>query len=173
MRSGSRLLLWIRASLAPLFLLFVGSLFASSNAVGEGGRISGTIRDASGAVIVGAHVMVTNSATGIARSTATDEHGAYTFVDLVVGRYDVAIESQGFKPYRRTGVVVYVNGDLLIDAKLDVGDQSVEVRVEESTVHVESSDTQLGEVITGEKMTAVPLDGRSVDTIVTTPPVPW
>jgi hypothetical protein len=170
MRSGSRSCLWIRASLAPLFLLFVGSLFASTNAVGEGGRISGTIRDASGAVIAGAHVTVTNTETGIARSATTDGHGTYTFVDLVVGHYDVTVDDPGFKPYRRTGVVLYVNGDLLIDAKLEVGDQSVAITVEESQVHVESSDTQLGEVITGEKMTTVPLNGRSYTDLLSLQP---
>ena len=127
----------------------------------EGGRISGTIQDATGAVIVGAQVTARNRETGTTRSTSSDDHGTYTFVELAVGRYDISVESAGFKPYWRTGVALDVNSALRIDAKLQVGNQTDEVKVQDGEIHVETSDTQMGEVITGEKMTAVPLNGRS------------
>jgi hypothetical protein len=145
-------------------------LAASLWAAGEGGRISGTIRDVTGAVIVDARVTVTNSQTGATRSVSTDVSGAYSFSDLAVGHYDLSVESTGFRPYRRTGVVLDVNGSLLIDAKLELGERSEEIDVEESAVHVEASDTQLGEVISGTKMTAVPLDGRSYTDLLSLQP---
>jgi carboxypeptidase family protein/TonB-dependent receptor-like protein len=144
-------------------LLAASSLFLSVAPSGatDSGRISGTIRDVSSAVIASALVTVTNTETGATRSTTTDPTGSYAFSSLPVGRYDLSVESSGFRPYRRTGIVLDVNASLLIDAKLELGEQSQEIDVEESALHVETSDTQLGEVITGTKMTAVPLNGRS------------
>lgn len=136
-------------------------LFAAALWAGDGGRISGTIQDSSGGVITGARVIVMNSETGAVRTASSDDHGAYVFAGLPVGHYNISVESMGFKPYRRTGVVLDVDGALRIDAQLAVGEQTQAVTVEEGSVHVETSDTQIGEVITGKKMTAVPLNGRS------------
>ena len=136
-------------------------LLSATLLAGEGGLISGTIRDPSGAVITGARVTVMNVERGSTRSTTTDNSGAYTFADLAVGHYDISMECPGFRPYRRTGVALYVDSSLLIDARLEVGREPQTVEVGEGAVHVETSDTQLGEVITGKKMTTVPLDGRS------------
>jgi Carboxypeptidase regulatory-like domain/TonB dependent receptor len=144
-----------------LVVITFSLLLSASLWAGERGRISGTIRDASGAVIAGAHVTVTNDETGVSRTTITDDSGAYTVVDLPVGRYDIFVENKGFRPYRRTGVALNVNSALLIDAKLELGKDTQEITVEESAVHAETADTQMGEVITGKKMTAVPLNGRS------------
>jgi Carboxypeptidase regulatory-like domain/TonB dependent receptor len=147
--------------LLALILVALGSIFSSPLWAGEGGRISGTILDETNAVIVGAHVTVTNVDTGVARSTTTDDHGTYVFAELPVGHYDMSVESMGFRPYRRTAITLYVGSSLLIDAKLEVGKSTQEVTVEEGAVHVETSDTQLGDVITASKMTAMPLNGRS------------
>jgi carboxypeptidase family protein/TonB-dependent receptor-like protein len=144
-----------------LVVITFSLLLSASLWAGERGRISGTIRDASGAVIAGAHVTVTNDETGLSRTTITDDSGAYTVVDLPVGRYDIFVENKGFRPYRRTGAALNVNSALLIDAKLELGKDTQEITVEESAVHAETADTQMGEVITGKKMTAVPLNGRS------------
>jgi Carboxypeptidase regulatory-like domain len=128
---------------------------------GGGGRISGTIQDATGAVIAGSRVTVTDRETGTVRSTRTDDHGSYVFTDLPVGHYDLTVENTGFKAYRRTGIALNVNGSVRVDAKLQVGTETQEVKVEEGSVQVETSDTQIGEVISGKKMTSVPLLGRS------------
>jgi hypothetical protein len=153
-----------------VLLMALGSTPSSCLSAGEGGRISGTIRDVTRAVLAAARVTVTNSDTGAIRSAATDASGGYTFSDLSVGRYDFSVESAGFTPYRRTGIVLDVNGSLIIDATLRVGEQTQEIAVEESAVHVEASDTQLGETISGTKMTAVPLDGRSYTDLLSLQP---
>ena len=149
---------WRRALLLGLAFIL---LLSATLLAGGGSRMSGTIRDPSGAEITGARVTVMNVETGSTRSTTTDNSGAYTFADLAVGHYDISMECPGFRPYRRTGVALYVNSSLLIDARLEVGREPQTVEVEEGAVHVETSDTQLGEVTTGKKMTTVPLDGRS------------
>ena len=79
----------------------------------------------------------------------------------MVGHYDLEIAQAGFRPYRRTGIMVDVNSALTVDAVLIVGARSDAVTVTENSVRVETTSTQMGEVVTGRQMAAVPLNGRS------------
>ncbi len=126
-----------------------------------GGSVSGTVKDASGAVISNAAVTATNVDTGARERVTTNERGFYSFPELPVGCYDIAIEKVGFQPYHRTRVTIDTSSALNIDVVLGVGRQSDAVTVIDTTVHAETSDTQMGEVISGKKMAAVPLNGRS------------
>ncbi|MFZ3210646.1 MAG: carboxypeptidase regulatory-like domain-containing protein [Terriglobales bacterium] len=128
---------------------------------GVGGRVSGTVKDASNAVVANATVTATNLDTGVRQQAATNDHGSYSFPDLPIGRYNIAIQKTGFKPYLRTGITIDANSALMVDAVLEIGEQAQAVTVSESAVHAETSDTQMGEVISGAKMSAVPLNGRS------------
>jgi hypothetical protein len=128
---------------------------------GVGGRISGTVKDASGAVVPKATVSITNSATGVRLTLTTDDKGVYSFLEVQVGGYELEITANGFKPYQRNGIVVDADAALLVDAVLEVGGKNETVTVDETAAHVETSSTQLGEVITGAQLTAVPLNGRS------------
>ena len=124
--------------------------------------MAGTVTDASGGVVPQATVTATNTDTGIRQTVATDHKGFYSFASLPIGRYDLEIATHaGFEPYRRTGIVLDANGALTIDAILEVGERSDVVTVIENQLHVETSSTQMGEVITGAQITAVPLNGRS------------
>jgi len=91
----------------------------------------------------------------------TNDAGVYSFSNLPVGRYDVEIMATGFRPYRRADVTIDVNSALLVDAVLELGANMESVTVRESAVQVETASTQLGDVITGANMTALPLNGRS------------
>ena len=126
-----------------------------------GGRISGAVTDASGSALPKATVSVTNAATGVRQTLTTDDKGVYSFLDVQVGRYDLEITADGFKPYERNGITVNADDALLIDAVLQIGAKNETVVVDATAVHTETSSTQLGEVITGAQMTAVPLNGRS------------
>ncbi len=140
---------------AALMLVGVGSW------AGVGGRVSGTVKDASYAVVPNATVKATNIDTGVQQQAATNDRGFYSFPDLPIGRYNIAIQKPGFKPYQRTGITIDANSALMVDAVLEIGEQALVVTVSESAVHAETSDTQMGEVISAAKMAAVPLNGRS------------
>src|SRR6202041_2585772 len=127
----------------------------------SGGRISGAVTDPSGSAVPKASVSLTNQATGLRQTLTTDDKGVYSFLDVQVGRYDLEITADGFKPYQRNGMVVDADASLLIDAVLQVGAKNETVVVDATALHTETSSTQLGEVITGAQMTAVPLNGRS------------
>lgn len=128
---------------------------------GVGGNISGTVTDASGGVIPKASVTATNTDTGIQKTVTTDGKGFYSFSSLPIGHYDLEIESAGFKPYRRTGIVIDADTALTVDATLAIGERSDVVTVRENQVRVETTSTEMGQVITNTQMTAVPLNGRS------------
>jgi hypothetical protein len=126
-----------------------------------GGSIAGTVKDPSGRVIPNAEVTLRESTTGISYQTRSDSKGLYTFPVLPVGHYELQVQATGFSGYQRTGVVLDTNAALTLDAGLQVGGVAQTVSVEDNTLHVETTSTQLGQVITGRQMTAVPLDGRS------------
>jgi hypothetical protein len=126
-----------------------------------GGSILGTVTDPRGAAVPGAKVTATETATGVRHSAAADARGFYSLQSLPVGHYDVRIEASGFKLLRRTGVAIDVDSKVVVDASLAIGEKTETITVSESATHVETVDTQMGEVVTGKQMTSVPLNGRS------------
>jgi hypothetical protein len=140
--------------LAPILL--VVSAFASVT-----GSISGTVTDTSGAVIPGVTVVARSTQTAITQTVTTDAQGFYAFTSLPVGPYEIDLRKNGFKDYRQTNLMIDVNTARRVDVTLQVGDVTQEVTVASTAVHVETENTQMGEVIGTAKMTALPLNGRS------------
>jgi hypothetical protein len=128
---------------------------------GVGGSISGSITDPTGAAIAKAAITLVNPNTGVKQSVVADDHGSYSFPVLPVGSYVLEVNHPGFKPYRRTGIVLDTSRALQLDVVLLVGERSDAINVSDSAVHLETSSSQMGEVINSEQMSAVPLDGRS------------
>jgi hypothetical protein len=143
-------------SLATAVLAFQMGVWA-----GTTGSISGTLTDPSGSVIPGVKLIVTDTAKGIQKKTTTDAKGDYSFPSLPVGRYDLKIEAQSFRPQNRTGLIIDIDSVLKIDATLELAERVEEVTVSETETHVETASTQMGEVVTGKSMTVVALNGRS------------
>ncbi|HEV2380807.1 MAG TPA: carboxypeptidase-like regulatory domain-containing protein [Terriglobia bacterium] len=87
--------------------------------------MTGTVKDQSGGVVPGSTVSAVNAATGVTLTTTTNDEGVYTFPVLQVGQYEIDVTATGFKPYRRTGLVIDINGALVIDVTLQVGEQRI------------------------------------------------
>ena len=145
-------------SLLRLFLLL--GLLGTSWA-GVGGSISGTIKDPSGAAIAQSAVSLVNTGTGARQSATTDGRGTYTFPVLPIADYVLEVNHPGFKAYRRTGIALDANSALRVDVVLQVGERTDAITVSDNAAHVETSSSQMGEVIAGSMMTGVPLNGRS------------
>jgi hypothetical protein len=139
------------------FLIFVSTFTWASIT----GSVSGVVTDSSGAVIANAQVVAIDTQTGVRTSVTTDAKGFYSFPSLPVGTYDIEISQVGFKTFRQTGLVIDANSALRADATLTVGTANEKIEVSTDTVHVETESTQMGEVISGKTMTAVPLNGRA------------
>src|SRR5579872_787363 len=136
-------------------------LASLSSFAGVTASISGTVKDPSGASVAGAKVTATNVATGIAQTQNTNEQGFYSFQTLPPGTYTLDVQQSGFKAYRQTGIVVDVNSAIPIDVVLQVGQINEKVEVASDALHVETINSQMGEVIEGKEMTDVPLVSRS------------
>src|SRR3974390_1744531 len=91
------------------FLAFV--LAVSLPAQETRGRVQGSVRDPSGAVVAGANVLLTNDNTGVNTISSTNETGRYIFDMVVPGHYHVTISSTGFKAFVQKNVLVEVGGD--------------------------------------------------------------
>lgn len=150
-------------SIAPLGLtgLAMLLLFGTVLHAGVTASISGTVTDASGAAVQGAIVTATNVDTGVVSTQQTNGQGYYSFQSLPLGKYTISVEQKGFKTYQRTGLVLDVNSALVVDVPLQVGQSSEKVEVSSAALQVETSNTQMGEVIEGKEMTDVPLVTRS------------
>ena len=157
----------VRAS----FLACLFSIGLSSVASGQvGGSLSGAVKDPSGAVVPGVTVTATNMVLGTIFTTTTDGQGLYSFPKLPVGRYDVTMLIDGFKPNKHTGVQVDADSALQINATLELGEQSETVTVSVNTVRVDTVSTQLGEVVPAQTMTTLSLNGRSYTDLLSIQP---
>ena len=147
------------AALAAAFLIvpaLVPALQAQTTAT-----ISGTVADASGGVLPGVTVVVTNSATGLNRSGVTGAEGRFAIPSLPPGRYDLRAELQGFTPHRRQGLDVAVAETLALVITLQVGAVTVEDVVVGATPLVNTSSSELSYLVGSETIQQLPLNGRN------------
>src|SRR5580704_5196981 len=126
-----------------------------------GGKITGVVKDQTDAGIAGATVVAVNIATGVKQTTKTEEQGSYAFPILPVGEYEINVTADGFKPNKTKGLAVDINSALTVDVTLQLSEQDQTVTVTEGAAKVETSDTQLGQVIDSKQVTSIPLNGRS------------
>ena len=146
------------AWLAFLILLL---LAVPANAQRTGARVRGSVADSSGAVIPGATVTLHSDATGLTRTTTTNESGLYSFGELPVGTYSIKVELQGFKTGERTDVQLNVADDRAVDFALDPGQVQETVSVEASAVQVKTIGGDVSGVVTGQQVRELPLNGRN------------
>ncbi len=116
------------AKARPLFVLLrfslVLSMFLSSAAyAADGGKVMGTVKDQTGAVLPNAEVDLTSKSTGVAQNTKSDSAGAYTFPLVPVGTYTLTVHAAGFNPVEHEGLVVNIHSVVEQDLVLAVGDQ--------------------------------------------------
>jgi hypothetical protein len=123
--------------------------------------VSGVVRDQAGGVVAGSKVTLESIATGVAKTTATDQNGLFTFFDVKIGRYKLKAEAQGFKAAVAEEFTVTVNAHQRVDLQLEVGavTESVEVAGAASTVETDSSSR--GHIIANMSIVNLPLNGRS------------
>jgi hypothetical protein len=128
---------------------------------GVAAGISGIVTDPSGAVVSGATIQVKAMETGIVETRQTNGDGFYAFLDLSPGHYDIEVGLAGFAVFRQTGILLDVDSAKVLNIKLKVGTVSEKVEVTSDAVQLDTGSTQMGEVISGQTITAVPLVTRS------------
>src|ERR1700728_3433963 len=148
-----------------LALLAATVLVALTPWVGWGqnvyGTITGTVTDASGAVISDAAVTLTNLDNGEKHSIQTNASDNYTFVNLLPGRYKIEGEKAGFKKFVREPIDVEIEAGLRVDIALPIGATSETVEVTSETPLLQPETNSLGQVVEGRTVTELPLNGRN------------
>ena len=134
------------------------------------GSISGTVKDPLGSVLPHAQVEVFDLNTGASYSTTADDRGFYILPVLPVGRYELDVKAPGFSAYQRKNINLDTNAVLTFDVALQIGGVQQTVSVSDNSLHIETSSTQLGDVISDRQMTAVPLNGRSYTDLLSLQP---
>jgi hypothetical protein len=152
---------WHVRKIIPVVMILMLAVGGATARAGVTATISGLVRDPSGAVVPDAQVIARNRQTGTVMNTVTDAQGFYSLQGLPVDTYDVEINKSGFKRFVQSGVVLSVNDVLKVDAVLQLGSAEEKVTVSADALHVETTSSQMGEVISGDTMTAVPLVSRS------------
>jgi hypothetical protein len=134
--------------------------------------IFGTVTDPQGAAIPGALVTLTHTTTGLVRSVKSSQSGEYLFDLLPVGGYSLAVEIQGFRTYRRTGIVVHVNENVKVDVALELGGVKSTVAVTAEASQVETRSATIMDTVDAARVEELPLNGRMVgDLALLTPGV--
>jgi outer membrane receptor protein involved in Fe transport len=125
------------------------------------GQISGTVKDASGAVVPAAKVTVASSQTGLTRSANTSGDGLYAFPLLPAGLYSITVEQKGFSTAKRSDIRLNVDQVLRVDLELAVGSTTDTVTVEANAVSIDSETASIGQIVTQKQVTELPLNGRN------------
>ena len=142
-------------------ILMLATIPAAIHAQAYYGSIVGNVTDVTGAVIVGAKVTVVSNATDVSFNTVTSSIGAYSLAQLPVGTYTVTITAPNFKAFKVDGVEVHVSTDTTINGSLSPGATTQTVTVEANQIQVETASASVGEVVTGEQMRELPLNGEN------------
>jgi len=124
------------------------------------GSIVGTVRDPTGAVVPNASVTLTNTATGVARTSATNEAGEYQFNALVPGTYSVKASATGFASQQRNDVTIEVQSRPSVDFDLKIGDAAQTIEVQAGTPLLETQTADVGGVVAERPIRDLPLNGR-------------
>jgi hypothetical protein len=141
--------------LAGLFFLLAITLFGQTL-----GTITGEVKDTTGAMVVGATVTVTNTATNVSRNTQTNEVGIYNFPALVPGPYSVKVEATGFRTVVRGDIDLQIQQTARIDFVAEVGQVTETVIVSGSAALLATEDATVGTVIENRRIVELPLNGR-------------
>jgi len=125
------------------------------------GVVRGLVVDQNGGVVGSAKVTLVNEGTAEQRATTTSGNGEYVFNEIVPATYSVICEAPGFKKFERKGIVVATQAQVTADMKLEVGQVTESVNVEESAPLVESANASQGQLLDNQKLVDLPNLGRN------------
>lgn len=123
--------------------------------------LTGTVVDASGAVIVGAEVICRNSQTGLSYKTATSSDGLFRFPDIPIGAYELTVTHSGFDKLVRSGLTLLTGRSVDLRLQLQVGTEQRSISVTASAPVVQPTSSEVQVSIDSRNMRELPLNGRN------------
>jgi hypothetical protein len=132
------------------------------------GSLSGTVRDATGAVVPGAHVTLLNQATNDARTTLSNSTGYFTFAAVQPGSYAITVSAPGFSTWKGMGILMNAGDTRTVpDIRLKVGSEAVSISVTSSPAQMVPTDSgERSQVITSKDLNRLSLESRNVSELL-------
>ncbi|MGH9847076.1 MAG: carboxypeptidase regulatory-like domain-containing protein, partial [Blastocatellia bacterium] len=158
------------ALLSPAILLIAISVAQFAEAQVTNASISGTVTDASGALVPGIEVKATQIETNFTRSATTDSAGQYTINFLPIGSYRLEISAKGFKTFSQTGIVLEIGKNARVDPVVQVGEVSETVSITANAPLINTADASIGRTVENKEILNLPLVNRDVYTLLTLTP---
>jgi len=128
---------------------------------GATGTIVGTVVDSTGAVIPGAQVSITEADTNVTQQTTTSAAGTFSVASLKPGTYRVTVVAKGFSTTTALNVELTVASEARVDLKLAPGSEQQTVNVNAEAISLDTENGAIGQVVTGEEIVDLPLNGRN------------
>jgi outer membrane receptor protein involved in Fe transport len=133
-------------------------------------QLTGSVTDASAALIVGAEIRVSNADTGVVQETETNDAGLFVLPNLEPGRYSVLVRKEGFRASERKGIVVHVGDQLRLDFSLELGSVADQITVEAEATLLQTAHASQSMVVDNRKVVDLPLNGRNAMHLVALTP---
>ncbi len=151
------------AGLFVLLFLAIGVFFSSPELLAQTGQgtVTGTVTDASSALVPDAAVTLTNTATGVARKGQTSALGVYYFGAVPIGPYKLVVSKQGFEEWAG-GFVLEVGQNAVVNAVLQVGSSTTVVEVSSAAPLISTQSAEVADVKESNQIRDLPLDGRQI-----------
>ncbi len=149
-------------SISLLVLCFATGVWAQENA-----ELTGTVKDATGAVIPNATITITNVSTGESRTSVSNGSGLYDFAGLNHGTYVLKAEAAGFSTYKKTDIVMNVAATIAENVVMTVGASSQTVTVQADALHLQTETNEVSNLISGEQLTQLATNGRNMVSLTT------
>ncbi|HME05933.1 MAG TPA: TonB-dependent receptor [Bryobacteraceae bacterium] len=131
------------------------------------GTVSGVVLDSSGSPVPGAKIVIENASKGIRRELTTTADGNFNAPGLVpASGYEVHVTAAGFAGYDVTDVTVAVGESVTINAALTVASAATTVDVTAEAPVIDSTKTDVSQLVTSKQIVDLPINGRRVDSFV-------
>jgi len=170
LRSTGSLLAVMALILGAVSFAALLALTPTASAQKTSGTITGTVTDPSGAAVPGATVSAVNERTGAARQAVTNEQGSFSFPELDPGMYTLTVSKGGFRKLTERNVELHVGDVTSVTLKMEVGTASETVTVEAAPVAVNTSTGDVSNILIGEQVRELPMNGRSFVQLTTLVP---
>ncbi len=142
------------------FALLIPALLPAQN---TSCSLSGTVQDSAGALIPNARVTLTGEQNGFVRTASTTSEGFFAFPDLTPATFTIAIEANGFKVYKQTGILINADEHRSVgQVKLSIGQLTESITVAADAVTVNTSSGERAGTLSGEQLDQIALRGRDV-----------
>jgi hypothetical protein len=151
----------IRWTLTVHVAALIGGLLTAPCGFAQTAQVSGVITDSTGAVVPNAGVSALNNDTGVIRATESNSVGYYTVPLLQPGNYMVSVKAVGFTTQVRSGIMLDVGAQQVLNFSMQVGQMTQEIRVTEEAPTVQLGSSELSAVVSSTTVRELPLNGRS------------